>query len=193
MTITTTARKPGTKKSARNVLLPANSSEKEKTHAHTKVSRVSRHRVIVRPASERIFELVYLLPPNERINEIKKGVSAKRVNDLAECMNITTTVLLETLGLARATITRKVSKEASLSKDESERVLGIESLIGQVVTMVNESGEPDGFDAAKWVSNWLKTPLPALGGKTPASYMDTVEGQKLVSNILATSQSGAYA
>lgn len=59
--------------------------------------------------------------------------------------------------------------------------------------MVRESGNADQFDAAKWVSNWLTAPLPALGGQTPASYMDTFEGQKLVSNLLAQAQSGAYA
>lgn len=59
--------------------------------------------------------------------------------------------------------------------------------------MVSESGDPEGFDAAHWVSDWLNTPLPALGGHHPATYMDTAEGQKLVSNLLAMVQSGAYA
>ena len=59
--------------------------------------------------------------------------------------------------------------------------------------MVEESGDPKGFDAARWVSEWLTSPLPALAGATPASYMDTFEGQKLVAELLAMSQSGAYA
>lgn len=84
-------------------------------------------------------------------------------------------------------------KETVLSRDESERVLGIASLIGKVQTMVDESGEPTGFDAALWVAAWLARPLPALGGATPASYMDTFEGQKLVAELLSMSQSGAYA
>lgn len=56
-----------------------------------------------------------------------------------------------------------------------------------------ESPEPSSFDAAQWLADWLARPLPALGGATPASYMDTFEGQKLVAGLLSMSQSGAYA
>ena len=101
--------------------------------------------------------------------------------------------LLSSLGLPRATISRKEKDGAVLSKDESERVLGVETLIGMVQAMVEESGDPSGFDAARWVSEWLSKPLPALGGETPASYMDTFEGQRLVAELLSMTQSGAYA
>lgn len=139
------------------------------------------------------FDAVFLAHPLERIEVIKHGVPAGHVDVLAERMDIAKDKLFDTLRLSRATVNRKVRDNQPLSQDESERVLGIESLIGQVEIMVKESGNPEGFDAAKWVSNWLHAPLPALRGETPASYMDTVEGQKLISNLLATAQSGAYA
>jgi uncharacterized protein (DUF2384 family) len=97
------------------------------------------------------------------------------------------------LALSRATTSRKEKDAIVLSKDESERVLGIETLIGMAQTMVEQSGDPTGFDAARWVSAWLTKPLPALAGETPASYLHTFEGQKLVTELLAMSQSGAYA
>ena len=84
-------------------------------------------------------------------------------------------------------------KPSGVSSDESERVLGVQSLIEQVRTMVAESGHPQGFDAPRWVATWLAQPLPALGGATPESYMGTVEGQRKVSELLAMIQSGAYA
>lgn len=80
-----------------------------------------------------------------------------------------------------------------MSSDESERVPGVETLIGMVQIMVEQSGDPEGLDAPRWVSAWLAQPLPALAGATPASYMDTFEGQRLVAEILSMSQSGAYA
>nr|WP_241813515.1 antitoxin Xre/MbcA/ParS toxin-binding domain-containing protein [Herbaspirillum sp. C7C2] len=43
--------------------------------------------------------------------------------------------------------------------------------------MINLENSPN-FDAAKWLSNWLLSPLPALGGAAPASYLDTVEALK---------------
>ena len=72
-------------------------------------------------------------------------------------------------------------------------MLGIETLIDSVQAMVERSGDPAGFDAARWLSDWLSKPLPALAGATPASYMDTFEGQKMVGGLLAMSESGAYA
>ena len=58
---------------------------------------------------------------------------------------------------------------------------------------VEESGDPTDFDAPAWTATWLDRPLPALGGRKPADFMDTAEGQQLVSNLIARMQSGAYA
>lgn len=135
---------------------------------------------------------VYEMPPQARIDLIKQGVPAKHLSQLAADMDISKDALIDTLRISRATVNRKARDNKPLSQDESERVLGVDFLIGQVENMVRESGDPAGFDAARWVSNWLNSPLPALGGRHPASYMDTVEGQKMVSDLLATAQSGAY-
>lgn len=75
-----------------------------------------------------------------------------------------------------------------LSAEDSERVTGMSNLIGQVQAMVEQSGHPEGFDAAKWIAHWLEESSPALGGECPAAYMDSMEGQKLVSNLLSTMQ-----
>ncbi|MTV39163.1 MbcA/ParS/Xre antitoxin family protein [Duganella radicis] len=69
----------------------------------------------------------------------------------------------------------------------------IETLAIQVFKMVQESGNPAGFDASSWVRHWIHLPLPALGGKTPASYLSSSEGRRFISNVLAMTQSGAYA
>lgn len=135
----------------------------------------------------------YLADPHARIAVIRQGIPAAIIGNLSARMGMSKEALLASLGLSRATIGRKEKEAALLSKDESERVLGIETLIGLVQDMVEQSGDPDGFDAARWVSQWLARPLPALAGATPASYMDTFAGQKMVADLLATSQSGAYA
>jgi putative toxin-antitoxin system antitoxin component (TIGR02293 family) len=133
------------------------------------------------------------LDPQTRIDAIRQGIPASSIGQLSTRMGMSKGQLLASLGLSHATISRKERAASLLSKHESERVLGIEKLIGQVQKMVDESGDPLGFDAARWVSDWLCQPLPALGGKTPASYMDTFEGQNLVAQLLSLSQSGAYA
>lgn len=139
------------------------------------------------------FRNVYKLAPQDRIDAIRQGVSAEEVLTLSSKMAIPKEWLLATLGLSRATLSRKDRSGKPLPKEVSERVLGVQALIGQVEEMVKESGNPENFDAAKWVSEWLNSPLPALGGRHPATYMDTVEGQKLISNLLAMAQTGAFA
>jgi Protein of unknown function (DUF2384) len=66
-------------------------------------------------------------------------------------------------------------------------------LVHQVEKIVAESGNPEGFDAGQWLAAWMERSVPALGGKRPAEYMDTAEGRALISQLLAMTQSGAYA
>ncbi|MCE3605401.1 DUF2384 domain-containing protein [Massilia sp. P8910] len=147
---------------------------------------------LARPFPDDVW-IGYGLDPQSRIERIRKGIPAALVGNLSARMGMSKEFLIGSLGLSRATISRKEREAATLSSDESERVLGVEALIGNVQAMIEQAGDPAGFDAARWVAGWLAKPLPALGGATPASYMDTFEGQKLVAELLAMSQSGAYA
>lgn len=74
----------------------------------------------------------------------------------------------------------------------SERVIGLMSLIGRVEAMVSRNGAT-GFNAAKWLGAWLNSPLPALGGVRPGSYLDTMTRQDVLSELIAMTESGAYA
>ena len=92
-----------------------------------------------------------------------------------------------------ATMNRRVKGNDQLQLVEGERVLCVARLIDQVQSIVDESGDPEGFDATTWMSRWLNEPLPALGGVCPVDLLDTMEGQARVSNAIAQIQSGAYA
>lgn len=161
---------------------------KPATHRYPAAARDDAHGHLVAEVSS-----AYHADPQTRIDIIRQGVPASSIADLSARMGISKEVLLAILGMSRATISRKEKNVTRLSKDESERVLGIEMLIGRVQAMVEQSGQPVGFDAARWVADWLANPVPALAGATPASYMDTFEGQKLLVDLLAQSQSGVYA
>ena len=136
---------------------------------------------------------MYRADPMERIQIIKRGMPARTVEAMAKRMAVPKEGLVATLGLARATVDRKARDNKTLSTDDSARVLGMARLVGQVEEMVAESGDSTGFDAAAWVAQWLQSPLPALGGKPPAEFMDTADGQALVSTLMARMQTGAYA
>jgi len=128
----------------------------------------------------------------DRIRLIKQGVSARVLGQMAKKMSISKEWLAGMLGLVLVTVDSKVREYEPLSVDEGSRVLGMASLIGRVQTMVEESGNPEGFNAAEWVGRWIERPLPALGGQKPAELMDTFDGQMLVSGIVARMQSGEY-
>jgi putative toxin-antitoxin system antitoxin component (TIGR02293 family) len=129
----------------------------------------------------------------DRASIVKSGVPASYVVSLASRMAISKEKFYGTVGLARATVDRKVRERKLLNQDESERVVGFARLVGQAQSLVQESGGPETFDAARWLASWLDQPLPALGGKHPGQFMDTADGRSLVADLLAQQQSSAYA
>ncbi|WP_445288681.1 antitoxin Xre/MbcA/ParS toxin-binding domain-containing protein [Variovorax atrisoli] len=139
------------------------------------------------------FRRLYEADPMEQVSVIKRGVNARLIYVIADSMQMPKEKLIDTLGLARATIRRKCHLQTALSSDESSRVMGVSKLIGQVQTMVQESAPTDNFDPAVWVAQWLDRPLPALNGYPPGYLMDTAEGQAIVSQLVKLLQSGAYA
>jgi Uncharacterized conserved protein len=137
---------------------------------------------------------LYAASPVERIALVKTGISAALITRLADRMAISRQRLYGMLGMARATIDRKISAGVRLDVHESEAALGMARLIGQVEQMLMQSGSAgDETDAAKWLAAWLEQPLPALGKKPPATFMDTEEGRRMIAGLLSQMQSGAYA
>jgi len=147
--------------------------------AKSKVSRLS-------------YLSVYRASPLERISMIKRGIPAAEAKRLFVELPIGQGVAFKALNLSTATVNKKAKQGDTLSREESERVVGFAKLVGQLEAMIQESGDPSGFDPGVWMARWLTEPLPAFGGARPADLIDTMEGQGLVSSALAKLQSGAY-
>jgi putative toxin-antitoxin system antitoxin component (TIGR02293 family) len=142
------------------------------------------------------FRDLYQTTPVDRIDLIRSGVNAADFKTFVNGLDIQQEKVFTMLDIATATVNRKASRNEPLSREDSEKVVGMAKLIGQVETMLEESGDPDliqDFDAARWLTHWMEEPIPALGGASPAEYMDTIEGQEMISRLLATMQTGAYA
>ncbi|TEA71918.1 antitoxin Xre/MbcA/ParS toxin-binding domain-containing protein [Allopusillimonas ginsengisoli] len=133
------------------------------------------------------------LDPADEIRMVRFGVPARMIDALAGDMWVSRSRLLDWIKMPEATAKRKIKNDELLDTSWSERVLALASLIGQVQHMVEESGDPNGFDAPNWVGQWLSEPNPAFGGVPPGTYMDTEKGSNLVSQMLLQMQSGAYA
>ena len=153
-------------------------------------TRSSRENLLI--AGLKNYADVFAAPPQDRVSVIKKGVPARFVVTITQSMGTSKDRFLRMLRLPRATIDRKISKNAALTQDEGQRVIGMAKLVGLVETMAKQSGTAAGFDAAKWLAKWLNEELPALGGRKPAEFLDTAEGQELVSILLQRMQSATY-
>lgn len=181
-------------------LMSRGSSKKSERKVHLKSGtqkrvgrRVSELKIVVLGSVHKSSKDLYRATPVQRINVVRTGVPAAFVSELTSALKLPKERVYQQVGLARATIDRKVRDDAMLSPDESERVVGLAQLIGQAQTIVDESGDAEDFDAAKWVGEWLEHPHPALAGHSPGEYLDTAEGRALVSSLLAQQQSSAYA
>lgn len=139
------------------------------------------------------YKALYRASPVDRIGFIKRGVAARDLKRFIDAMHVDQKVMFDALNLKTATVNKKAASNQALSVEDSERVLGLAKLVGQLEDMVEESGDAGGFNAPEWLSSWLRQPLPALGGVNPIDLLDTMEGQALVSRTLAQIQSGAFA
>ena len=139
------------------------------------------------------FVTLYEAPVLTQVEWVKSGLGARDAKLILGQLRIPQGEALSALHIPVATVNRKAKTNAPLSPAEGERVLGLGRLLGQVQTMVRESGDAERFDASAWLSVWMSAPVPALGGARPLDLMDTMTGQSLVSQLLSQMQSGAYA
>lgn len=80
-----------------------------------------------------------------------------------------------------------------LTHDESVRLIRLIDLVTLVNLMVGRSGRSEEFVAAHWLGRWLQVPCLALGGKSPASCLNSEVGFEQVERLLMQMESGAYA
>lgn len=154
-----------------------------------------------RPVSDRVKEEaqpfdygdLYRAEPLDRIRLVKGGISARKAKALITELHLDQQVALDALNLKTATVNKKAARNEALSIEDGERVVGLAKLLGQLEAMIEDGGNGSPFDAAQWLSRWLREPLPALGGGKPIDLLDTMEGQSMVSQALARIEGGAYA
>ncbi|MBU1350541.1 MAG: DUF2384 domain-containing protein [Gammaproteobacteria bacterium] len=68
----------------------------------------------------------------------------------------------------------------------------ITNLTEVVQRMVNESGEPSGFDAGSWLEHWLTGVVPALGDRRPIDVLKEPGGLEVLRTLLLRAQYSAF-
>ncbi len=110
----------------------------------------------------------------------RKGVAGIFVKDLSRRMEIPAQRMFDILGVAKATAEKKVSAGELLTGNGGRAALGLARLLGIAKEIVDNStaAQASDFDSAKWLGQWLETPQPALGGRKPATLIDTPTGHE---------------
>ncbi len=127
----------------------------------------------------------------ERTELVRRGVPANWLHDSQPAMPLTRIALCELLGLKVSTVNRKLLNRSLINPDESEPLMGLQRLIGQVVVLVRDCGDGSPLEAGRWLADWLQRTNPALGGIRPAAFMDTAAGREQVSRLIGAQRSGA--
>jgi putative toxin-antitoxin system antitoxin component (TIGR02293 family) len=137
---------------------------------------------------------VYAADPIGLIETERMGVAGVFVKDLSKRMNIPAQRMFTMLGVPKATAEKKVASGELLSGSGGRAAIGMARLLGiaQEIVEGSTAREAKDFDAAKWLGQWLERPQPALGGRKPASLIDTPTGVDVVARLLGAIESGAY-
>jgi len=110
---------------------------------------------------------VFQATPMERIGWIRRGLKARSAQSVLTGWTTSATPRATALADLRAAVRRTAKRDGVLSGIETERVLGVAALIGQVQAMVEDSGAPQVFDAASWLLGWALPTIASAWGRIP--------------------------
>lgn len=129
----------------------------------------------------------------ERIDRVRRGLLPNLAMQLAHDLRIADHSLALYLGLNRATLRRKLAEHERLGGPESEGLLALATLAGNVIMASRQPQVTQAIvgDPLGWLGRWMRTPMAGLDGRAPIQYMDVVEGRTLVAERLASALSPA--
>ena len=130
-----------------------------------------------------------------QIVEIERaGVIGSLIKDLSKRMDIPSSRIFTILGIPKATAERKAARRKVVAGSRGQAVIGMLKLLGiaQEIVANSTASKAKGFDAAKWLGQWIERPQPSLGGRKPADLLDTPTGVEVVARLLGSIESGAY-
>ena len=113
---------------------------------------------------------------------VKKGLSAGLLRQLADQLKIGLEELASLLHLTKRTLHRRM-EQGRLSVDESERLLALAKIMTQATELLGSEAK---------AIHWLKSPVPALGGRTPLACAETQVGLREVEDVLTRIEDVVY-
>ena len=117
------------------------------------------------------------------IASIREGLPAQAIDFLAERLSLARATLLQTIKIPLSTIERRMRTGESLSAEESDRVSRVAKVLYRAMTVLGDETQ---------ATAWMRSAVTSLGGHTPLSLLDTMEGYELVTNTLSRIEFGVY-
>jgi len=130
-----------------------------------------------------------------QIVEIERfGVIGSLIKDLSKRMEIPSLRIFAIPGIPKATAEMKAAGGKMVAGGAGQAAIGMVKLLGiaQEIVANSTATEAKGFDAAKWLGQWIERPQPSLGGRKPADLLDTPTGVEVGARLLGSIESGAY-
>jgi uncharacterized protein (DUF2384 family) len=128
-----------------------------------------------------------------RVRAEREGVPSEMVVTVMKEMGSTAGEFQRIVGVPKSTFAKKISEKSAFAGAAGQAVLGLAELVNLAEDLVDPKGrDAAGFDAGRWVGEWIQRPQPALGGRKPADLMDTPTGRESVKRVLGALGSGAY-
>lgn len=130
-----------------------------------------------------------------QIVELERGgVIGSLIKDLSKRMGIPSSRIFTILGIPKATAEMKAALGKVVKGRGGQAAIGMVRLLGiaQEIVANSTASNARGFDAAKWLGQWIERPQPSLGGRKPADLLDTPTGVEVVARLLGSIESGAF-
>lgn len=116
------------------------------------------------------------------IDRLKDGLTINSFERLSTAIEISPAQLASITSIALRTLARR-KKEGKFQLAESERLFRLATLFDKAVEVLGD---------ASHARHWLKTPLKALGEKSPLEYSDTNIGAREVEDLLGRLEHGVF-
>jgi putative toxin-antitoxin system antitoxin component (TIGR02293 family) len=158
----------------------------------------SRHKIAPRyrrgMGVDEFVRLVASATPMQIVEIERTGVVGSFIKDLSKRMEIPSSRIFTILGVPKATAEKKAAAGEMVAGSGGQAVVGMVRLlaIAQEIVANSTASEAEGFDAAKWLGQWIERPQPSLGGRKPADLLDAPTGIAVVTRLLGSIESGAY-
>jgi putative toxin-antitoxin system antitoxin component (TIGR02293 family) len=118
------------------------------------------------------------------IELIRRGLPAEAIDYVAGLLSLSRAGLLEAIKIPLSTIERRLRTGEALSAEESDRVSRVAKVVRRAVEVFGDDEQGKA---------WMIDTISSLGGKTPLSLLDTMEGYELVMATLYRIEYGVYA